>query len=86
MNFENINLPGISKDVIIRGIITVVAMVNVFCGYLGINLISIDNADISAVIDGVIIIATAVIWFWGWWKNNSVTAKAQAADAYLKSL
>lgn len=85
-SIKDINLSGISKDVIIRGVITVIAMINVFCGYLGIDLIQVSNADISTILNGVIIVATAAIWFWGWWKNNSLTEKAQQADAFLSSI
>jgi SPP1 family holin len=83
---NKLNLAGVKKTVIVRGIITLIAAVNIICGYLGWHLIPLTNTDVGAVVDGGIVIATAAIWAWGWWKNNSFTNNAQLADELLGHL
>ena len=77
------NLSGVNKETWIRSVITLLAAVNVFAGYLGYDLIKLSDADIAAAVDGMIIFVTALVWAWGWWKNNSVTLKAQLADEFM---
>lgn len=77
------NLSGIETDVIVRGILTVIAAANIIAGYLGWHLIPLTDTDAGALANGVIVLATAIVWGWGWWKNNSLTANAQAADELL---
>ena len=81
-----LNLAGVSPAVIVRGVMTVIAAANVILGYLGYHLIPISESEVGTVVNGVLMLLTAGIWGWGWWKNNSFTDAAQAADAYMKSL
>ena len=83
---KNLNLTGVSPIVIVRAVMTVIAAVNVILGYLGAHLIPLDESEVGTVVNGVLMLLTAGVWGWGWWKNNSFTDAAQAADAYMKSL
>lgn len=80
----NINWKGIDKLVIVRAIATIIAAVNVILGYLGVHVISISNGELSSIVQGLIVLATVIVWAWGWWKNNSITNAAQFADAVKK--
>lgn len=81
-----INWSGISTAVVVRGVMTVIAAANIICGYLGWHLIPLNDSEVSEIVNGLIVIATAGVWAWGWWKNNSLTLNAQKADAMLTML
>lgn len=83
---NELNLSGVSTATIVRGIMTVIAAVNIAFGYLGYHLIPVTDADVAGMVDGLIVAITAFIWGWGWWKNNSFTVNAQTADDLLRQL
>jgi SPP1 family holin len=83
---NKINLAGVSTQVIVRALLTVIVAINIICGYLGWHLIPVTDAEVAKIVDGGIVIVTAAIWAWGWWKNNSFTGNAQIADVILKEL
>lgn len=83
---NNLNLAGVSAPVIIRGVMTVIAALNIISGYMGFHLIPISENDVGEVLNGLIVLATAAVWMWGYWKNNSFTLNAQRADSFLKQL
>lgn len=81
-----LNLSGVSTSTIVRGVMTIVAAANVILGYLGVHVVTVTSEEIGLVIDGLIVAATAGIWAWGWWKNNSFTLEAQKADKVMAAL
>ena len=72
-----------TKDVIIRTVITAIALLNSVLVMLGKSPLDLDENTIYAVGSGIAAIITTV---WAWWKNNSVTANAQRAQVYLNDL
>lgn len=82
----NLNLAGVSPAVIVRGVMTVIAATNVILGYLGYHLIPLSEGEVGEVVNGVLMLLTAGVWGWGWWKNNSLTLNAQRADDFLRVL
>jgi SPP1 family holin len=80
---NKLNLSGVEPSVIVRGLLTIIAAFNIICGYLGWHIIPLNDSELSEIGNAIIIIITVVIWAWGWWKNNSLTANAQAADELL---
>lgn len=80
------NLEGVSASVMVRMAMTVILAINILLGYLGWHIIPLSEGEVGSIVDAVIVIATAVVWAWGWWKNNSFTINAQAADQVLKEL
>lgn len=73
----------VTKETIIRTIILVIALVNQVLTSLGKNPLPFsDDLIYEAVTLAVTIGASA----WAWWKNNSFTKKAIAADEYLKEM
>ena len=74
---------NVKKETIIRTVILVVALINQGLTVAGINLLPISDEQITEFLSlGLTIVAS----LWAWWKNNSFTADAIEADAYLKNL
>lgn len=73
----------ITKGTLIRTIATVILIVNVVLKSLGKQIIDIDEASISSGIEAIVSI---LIIACGFWKNNSFTKNAIAADVYLEEL
>lgn len=80
---KHLNISGASKETIIRTLLLVLALVNQVLTALGKPVIPVSDDELSALISTLFTIATAL---WAWWKNNSVTAEAQAGDATMKAL
>lgn len=73
----------ISAGTISRTIILILALVNQVLSMLGYKVIPIEDDQINDFVTlAFTIITTAVTW----WKNNSFTANAIAADEYKKTL
>ena len=73
----------ISAGTISRTIILILALVNQVLSMLGYKVIPIEDDQINDFVTlAFTIITTAVAW----WKNNSFTANAIAADEYKKTL
>jgi SPP1 family holin len=83
---KKFNLSGVSTSVIVRAVMTVILAINIILGYLGWHIIPLSEGEVGSIVDGGIVILTAVVWVWGWWKNNSFTVNAQIADAVLANL
>lgn len=73
----------ITKGTIIRTIILVLALVNQVLTMIGASPIPIDD---STVTDLISILWTVVASLAAWWKNNSFTKEAIAADKELNIL
>lgn len=74
------NLPNVTPATWVRLITTVVALVNLALTAVGKPPIKIDNDELYTVISVIFAAITGVIAFW---KNNSFTSAACAADEYL---
>lgn len=73
----------IKGDTIIRTTLLAFALVNQVFTVLGWPIINLENAAIEAFITNGLTIASAI---WAWWKNNSFSQEALAADNHLASL
>jgi SPP1 family holin len=80
------NLAGLDKMVIVRAILTLIFAFNLLASSFGWQLIPLTEDKIGEAVNGLIAIATILVWLWGWWKNNSFTLNAQTADEILKQL
>ena len=81
-----LNLAGVTTATAVRGVITVIVALNILLTQLGWNPIVMSESDTGELVNGLIVFVTALIWMWGWWKNNSLTANAQAADDLLRNM
>lgn len=78
-----INDLKVTKGTVVRTIFTVVIIINIILKALGIHPVEIDGASLNSFIESLVSIGVIVL---GFWKNNSFTDKAKAADFYLAKL
>ena len=71
------------QQAIIRLAVLVILLLNQVLITLGWNPLPFSEDEIY---EGVSAVATVVMAIYAWWKNNSVTKEAQAADEYLQEL
>ena len=76
-------MKNIKVDTIIRTIILIIALVNQVLTALGKNPLPWSNEEIYS---GLSAVATVAASAWAWWKNNSFTNAAVAADEYMETL
>lgn len=76
-------MKNIKTDTVIRTIILIIALVNQVLTALGKNPLPWSNEEIYS---GLSAVATVAASAWAWWKNNSFTNAAVAADEYMETL
>ncbi len=74
------NLSGVKVSTWIRLIMLVLSLVNLILGAFGIAPITFDENELYAVVSVIFAVITGIVAFW---KNNSFTSAAQAADEYF---
>lgn len=73
----------IEAGTIIRTVLLVVALVNQVLTLTGHSVLPVSDEQLTELISTMFTVVTALV---AWWKNNSFTSKAIAADEYKKSL
>ena len=73
----------IEKGTIIRTVLLVLALVNQVLTLFGVSPLPFENELISELLSLVFTAVTAGV---AWWKNNSFTQSAIAADEYMNEL
>lgn len=66
-----------------RTAVLILALMNQILSATGHSPIPVDDAQLEQLISTGITVGAAI---WAWWKNNSFTKEAIAADNYLESL
>ena len=74
------NLRNVSVGTWVRLILMVGSLVNLTLGAFGVAGISFDENELYTIVTVVLTIVTGLV---SYWKNNSFTAAAQAADKFL---
>lgn len=74
------NLSGVKTSTWIRLIMLVLSLVNLILGAFNIAPITFDENELYAVVSVIFAVITGIVTFW---KNNSFTSAAQAADEYF---
>lgn len=72
----------ITAGTIARTIVLALALVNQILAACGISVIPIEDETINTLVSTAFTVVTALI---AWWKNNSFTKKALAADLYMRN-
>lgn len=80
---NKINLKGITSEAVTGTLIEVVALINAILQMLGINMLPIENVEISVIVSGVFLVLTAL---WNTWKNRNATTPAQLAQNIADAL
>ena len=73
----------ISAGTLARTIILALALINQILTATGHNVINISDEDVNMLISTIFTILAAIV---AWWKNNSYSQSAIAADEYMKEL
>lgn len=73
----------IKDATMIRTAVLILALANQILSATGHSPIPVDDAQLEQLISTGITVGAAI---WAWWKNNSFTKEAIAADNYLDSL
>ena len=73
----------VNKETIVRTIILVVALVNQVLTAFGKNPLPFSDEELYT---GLTLVFTVGATIWAWWKNNSFTKNAIAADKYKNQL
>jgi SPP1 family holin len=73
----------IKVDTMTRTAVLILALANQILSATGHSLIPVDDAQLEQLISTGMTVGAAI---WAWWKNNSFTKEAIAADNYLDSL
>ena len=74
---------GASVDTIVRTIVMFIALINGTCVITGLSPLNIDENTVYCIVSGIAMVGSSI---WAWWKNNSFTAAAKEADAYMKQM
>ncbi|MBE5938692.1 MAG: holin [Lachnospiraceae bacterium] len=74
---------NISKGTLIRLVLAVIVVINMFLKAIGKPIIDADEGSVEAIIELGVSAAVLVL---SYWKNNSFSKNAIEADKYLKIL
>lgn len=74
------HLSSVSVGTWVRLILMIGSLINLTLGAFGVAGISFDENELYTIVSVVLAFATGLV---SYWKNNSFTAAAQAADEFL---
>lgn len=74
------NLKGVSVQTWTRTVVLLIALVSQLLVIIGKKSHAVDIDKATEIVSYIF---TAISSLWAWWKNNSFTANAQIADAYI---
>ena len=80
---KKINLKGINKEAVTGILILLLALVNATLQMFGINVIPIENEEITNIVSTVFLILTAL---YNTWKNRNLTTASQVAQTITDAL
>lgn len=78
-----VNVNKIKVATLTRTAVLILALTNQILSATGHSPIPVDDAQLEQLISTGMTVGAAI---WAWWKNNSFTIEAIAADNYLESL
>lgn len=76
-------MSNVKLDTVIRTVVLVLALVNQLLSSTGHAVLPISDEQVET---GITLVATISASLWAWWKNNSFTKNAIAADAFKAAL
>ena len=79
----NLNLKNVSKDTWARTVFLFLSLTNQFLAVFGKDTLDFTEDEIYQAVS---LLATIISTLMAWWKNNSFSETAQAADVVLKNL
>ena len=76
-------MANVNKYTIIRTVVLIVALINQVLSDTGKSIIPIAEDELETFLTTCFTVVSAI---WAWWKNNSFTEEAIAADEMLESM
>jgi SPP1 family holin len=76
-------MKNVSSGTIVRTIVLIITLINTVLTGIGKNPLPFSDEQVYTIVSNA---ATVVASLWAWWKNNSFTKNAIAADEYMKEL
>jgi len=73
----------IKTETIVRLVILFIALVNQVLTSMGMSPLPFEDETVTELVSITVTVAASA---WAWWKNNSFTKEAIAADEYLTTL
>jgi SPP1 family holin len=70
----------IDKNLIVRIVVSAVALINSILAVIGIAPLDLDEDAIYQFVSVLFVIGT---WVWGFWKNNNFSPEAKIAQSVL---
>ena len=80
---KKMSLSGVRSETVVRTAVLVAALLNQILTVAGKNPLPFSDTEMYEYFS---LAASVMSSLWSWWKNNSFTSEAQAADEYMKSL
>ncbi len=74
---------NVKIDTIVRTVLLALALINQLLTVTGHAVLPVEDEQVETLISTGI---TVVMSVWTWWKNNSFTSAAIAADEYMEEL
>ncbi len=74
---NRINLKGVTSEAITGILVLLVALINATLQMLGINVLPIEDAEISAIVSTLFLVLTTL---WNTWKNRNLSSASQIAQ------
>ena len=75
---KKLNLKGVTAEAVTGIALLVLALINAVLQMFGMNVLPIQNDDISNIVSVIFLIVTAT---WNTWKNRNFTKASQEAQA-----
>lgn len=75
---KKLNLKGVTAEAVTGIALLVLALINAVLQMFGMNVLQIQNDDISNIVSVIFLIVTAA---WNTWKNRNFTKASQEAQA-----
>ena len=76
-------MENVNKNTIIRTVVLVVALINQIVSATGKSIIPSAEDELETLLTTCFTVFSAI---WAWWKNNSFTEEAIAADEMLEAM
>ena len=74
---KKINLSGVTPEAVTNVCMLIVSLINAVLQMCGVNVLPIENKEISVIVSGVFLIGMAL---WNTWKNRNISKASQIAQ------
>lgn len=80
---KKINLNGITSESVTGVLLLLIALINSVLQLIGINVLPVENEEVTAIVSGIFLISTSL---WNTWKNRNFSTASQLAQSITDCL